>query len=131
MKNNAGFPTGNKLETAEPAERAYTAVKTAARGGDSLSRSGHGILSMSVSAAGQKANHIVSAVDGEGFCLGETLVDGKSNEITAIPELLKSLNIRPYCHHGRNGASARYRKARQGKEGPLYAWPEGEPGCPA
>jgi hypothetical protein len=37
--------------------------------------------------AGQKANHIVSAVDDSGFCVGEELVDEKSNEITAIPEL--------------------------------------------
>ena len=44
--------------------------------------------------AGQKANHIVSAVDDNGFCVGEVLVDGKSNEITAIPELLQSLNIK-------------------------------------
>ena len=42
----------------------------------------------------QKANHIVSAVDNNGFCIGETLVDDKSNEITAIPELLESLNIK-------------------------------------
>ena len=41
----------------------------------------------------QKANHIVSAVDNNGFCIGEEQVDEKSNEITAIPELLKSLNI--------------------------------------
>ena len=44
--------------------------------------------------AGQKANHIVSAVDDSGFCVGEELVEEKSNEITAIPELLKSLNIK-------------------------------------
>ena len=31
----------------------------------------------------QKANHIVSAVDDRGFCLGETKADEKSNEITA------------------------------------------------
>ena len=43
--------------------------------------------------AGRKANHIVSAVDNNGFCIGEELVDEKSNEITAIPDLLKSLNI--------------------------------------
>jgi hypothetical protein len=42
---------------------------------------------------GQKANHIVSAVDNGGFCIGEVLVDDKSNEITAIPELLKQLNV--------------------------------------
>jgi predicted transposase YbfD/YdcC len=44
--------------------------------------------------AKQKANHIVSAVDGDGFCLGQTRVDDKSNEITAIPDLLDDLNIK-------------------------------------
>jgi predicted transposase YbfD/YdcC len=43
--------------------------------------------------AEQKANHIVSAVDENGFCLGEERVDDKSNEIRAIPDLLDSLNI--------------------------------------
>ena len=42
----------------------------------------------------QKANHIVSAVDNDGFCVGEALVDEKSNEITAMPLLLNSLNIK-------------------------------------
>ncbi|MDR0326071.1 MAG: ISAs1 family transposase [Oscillospiraceae bacterium] len=42
----------------------------------------------------QKANHIVSAVDENGFCLGEERVEDKSNEITAIPKLLKNLNIK-------------------------------------
>jgi hypothetical protein len=42
---------------------------------------------------GQKANHIVSAVDNGGFCIVEVLVDDKSNEIIAIPELLKGLNV--------------------------------------
>ena len=41
----------------------------------------------------QKANHIVSAVGENGFCLGEERVNDKSNEITAIPELLDTLNI--------------------------------------
>jgi predicted transposase YbfD/YdcC len=44
--------------------------------------------------ADQKANHIVSAVDENGFCLGEKCVSEKSNEITAIPDLLDALNIR-------------------------------------
>jgi predicted transposase YbfD/YdcC len=44
--------------------------------------------------AEQKANHIVSAVDNNGFCLGETLVDDKSNEITAIPVLLNSVQVK-------------------------------------
>jgi len=42
----------------------------------------------------QKANHIVSAVDENGICLGQRLVQEKSNEITAIPKLLDELNIK-------------------------------------
>lgn len=42
----------------------------------------------------QKANHIVSAVDDKGFCLGQKRVNEKSNEITAIPDLLDALNIK-------------------------------------
>jgi predicted transposase YbfD/YdcC len=42
---------------------------------------------------GQKANHIVSAVDSGGFCLSEVLVNDKTNEIRAIPELLHQLNV--------------------------------------
>jgi predicted transposase YbfD/YdcC len=42
----------------------------------------------------QKANHIVSAVDENGFCLGQERVNDKSNEITAIPDLLDNLNIK-------------------------------------
>jgi len=41
-----------------------------------------------------KPNHIVSAVDEDGFCLGEKRVSEKSNEITAIPGLLDMLNIK-------------------------------------
>lgn len=42
----------------------------------------------------QKANHIVSAVDEHGFCVGQKRVEEKTNEITAIPELLDGLNIK-------------------------------------
>lgn len=42
----------------------------------------------------QKANHIVSAVDDRGICLGQKRVDEKTNEIKAIPELLDWLNIK-------------------------------------
>ena len=43
---------------------------------------------------GSKANHIVTAWSKEeGFSLGQKVVDEKSNEITAIPELLKKINI--------------------------------------
>jgi predicted transposase YbfD/YdcC len=42
----------------------------------------------------QKANHIVSAVDENGFCLGEKRVGDKTNEIKAIPDLLDDLNVK-------------------------------------
>ena len=42
----------------------------------------------------QKANHIVSAVDNEGFCLGQVKTEDKSNEITAAPDLLDNLNVK-------------------------------------
>jgi len=42
----------------------------------------------------QRTNHIVGAVDENGFSLGEERVDDKSNEITAIPDLLDNLNIK-------------------------------------
>jgi predicted transposase YbfD/YdcC len=41
----------------------------------------------------QKANHIVSAVDEDGICMGQKLVQEKTNEIKAIPELLDDLKI--------------------------------------
>ena len=44
---------------------------------------------------GEKPCHIVSAWNGEdGFCLGQTAVEEKTNEITAIPVLLDHINIR-------------------------------------
>ena len=46
------------------------------------------------SSRNQKANHIVSAVDDRGFCLGQKRVDEKTNEIKAIPDLLDDLNIK-------------------------------------
>ena len=43
----------------------------------------------------QKPSHIVSAWSKEdGFCLGQKAVEEKSNEITAIPELLDKLQIK-------------------------------------
>lgn len=39
----------------------------------------------------QKQNHIVSAVDERGFCLGQKRVEEKTNEIKTIPELLNHL----------------------------------------
>ena len=44
---------------------------------------------------GNNATHVVSAwCDEDGFCLGQVAVDEKSNEITAIPELLDRINIK-------------------------------------
>ena len=44
---------------------------------------------------GSKPSHIVSAwCDEDGFCLGQVSVEEKSNEITAIPELLNKINIK-------------------------------------
>ena len=43
----------------------------------------------------KKANHIVSAWSREdGYCLGQKTVDVKSNEITAIPEVLDAIEIK-------------------------------------
>jgi len=43
----------------------------------------------------QKANHIVSAwCDMDGFCLGQKKVEEKSNEITAIPQLLDAIQVK-------------------------------------
>jgi len=42
----------------------------------------------------QKANHRASAVDNNGFCIDEVLVNDRSNKITAIPEFLKQLNVK-------------------------------------
>lgn len=42
----------------------------------------------------KKANHIVSAVDANGICIGQKRVDEKTNEIKAIPELLDNLNVK-------------------------------------
>ena len=44
---------------------------------------------------GSKPSHIVSArCDEDGFCRGQIAVEEKSNEITAIPELLNKINVK-------------------------------------
>ena len=43
----------------------------------------------------QKANHIVSAwCDMDAFCVGQKKVEEKSNEITAIPQLLDAIQVK-------------------------------------
>lgn len=54
----------------------------------------------------EKATHVVSAWSKEdGFCLGQKVVQEKSNEITAIPELLDK---RPDHHDRCNGDADRH-----------------------
>jgi predicted transposase YbfD/YdcC len=42
----------------------------------------------------QKANHIVSAVDEDGFCLGQVKTEDKTNEQKTIPNLIENLNVK-------------------------------------
>jgi len=66
-------------------------------------------------------------------CLGERLVDGKSNEITAIPRLLEAVNVKGHivttdamgCHRKEIAARIRRRKAHymlgpKGNQGTLH-----------
>lgn len=47
------------------------------------------------SAAGMSAIHVLNAwSSANDFCVGQMKVDGKSNEITAMPQLLKLMNVR-------------------------------------
>lgn len=56
--------------------------------GKTIRRSGDGAL-------GKSPLHVVSAyASGNRVCLGQEAVSGKSNEITAVPELLKVLDIK-------------------------------------
>lgn len=43
---------------------------------------------------GQKPNHIISAVDENGFCFSQCVVDEKTNESKAFPGLLNDINIK-------------------------------------
>jgi hypothetical protein len=43
----------------------------------------------------ESSRHLISAwADGSGLTLGQLLVDGKTNEITAVPKLLRQLDVR-------------------------------------
>ena len=82
--------------------------------------------------ADQKANHIVSAVDEDGFCIGQVRVGEKTNEITAIPELLDNMNIKGHIVTTDamgaqtaivkkiRGKHADYVLARKGNQGSLH-----------
>lgn len=66
-----------------------------ATGGRLVALDGKTIRRSMDSARNQKPLHVVSAwVAEQHFCLGQIAVDAKSNEITAIPQLLKLLELK-------------------------------------
>ena len=80
----------------------------------------------------QKGNHIVSAVDERGFCLGQKRVEEKTNEITAIPELLDSLNYKRDHHNNRcHGNTDSHSKEDPEETCGLCAGIKRKPGKPA
>lgn len=63
-------------------------------GGEVIAIDGKTLRGSSRKASGKSALHVVSAyASGNRLCLGQQVVDEKSNEITAIPALLKLLSI--------------------------------------
>ncbi len=85
--------------------------------------------------AGKEAIHMVSAWASENsLVLGQTRTDAKSNEITAIPELLQLLDVsatgrvRLHRHHRRHGLPERDRPDDPGPGGQLSAGGQGGPG---
>ncbi len=64
-------------------------------GGDVIAFDGKTLRRSFDTATGMSAIHVMNAWSSENsFCLGQMKVDGKSNEITAMPELIKLLDIR-------------------------------------
>ena len=73
---------------------AWTAALHEATGGEVIALDGKTIRHSFDAATGQAALHLISAWATEnGLSLGQLKVDGKSNEITALPALLKLLDI--------------------------------------
>lgn len=63
--------------------------------GEVIAIDGKTICKSNNQSTGESALHVVSAYAAENrLCLGQQVVDQKSNEITAIPELLKMLDIK-------------------------------------
>jgi predicted transposase YbfD/YdcC len=64
-------------------------------GGEVIAIDGKTLRGSDQKASGKSALHVVSAyASGNRLCLGQQIVDEKSNEITAIPSLLKLLSIK-------------------------------------
>jgi len=77
-----------------------------------------------------KAQHVLNAFAHEsGLVLGQQPVDGKSNEITAIPAFLERPRPgRRHRHHGRHGSPEEHRRAHRGEEGGLHPGAQRQPG---
>jgi predicted transposase YbfD/YdcC len=73
----------------------WTQAISKAVGGDIIAFDGKSLRRSFDSAAGLDAVHVLNAWSSmNDFCLGQMKVDGKSNEITAMPQLLKLIDIR-------------------------------------
>ncbi len=81
---------------------------------------------------GKKAIHVVSAWARESsLALGQVTVDEKSNEITAIPELVRQLDLKGWSgHHRRDGMSARDCQDHHRRPRRLLAGRKRQPGDP-
>jgi predicted transposase YbfD/YdcC len=73
----------------------WTQAISRALGGDIIAFDGKCLRRSFDSATGLDAVHVLNAWScANNFCLGQMKVDGKSNEITAMPELLKLIEIK-------------------------------------
>jgi predicted transposase YbfD/YdcC len=81
-------------EAFEASFRSWTAALDIATKGRAIGLDGKTVRRSHDQALGKAAIHMVSAWAGAGrMVLGQTKVDAKSNEITAIPELLKLIDV--------------------------------------
>ena len=80
-------------------------------------------------ARGLGALHLVSAwATANGITLGQVAVDGKSNEITAIPQLIELLDLKGLRRDHRRGRLPEgNRREHRGQRGRLRAGAEGKP----
>jgi len=73
----------------------WTKAMREAVGGDIIAFDGKTLRRSFDMATGLSAIHVLNAwSNANGFCLGQMKVDGKSNEITAMPALMKLMDIR-------------------------------------
>src|ERR671933_1101977 len=67
--------------------------------------------------------HVVSAwASGQGLALGQRAVDGKSNEIAAIPELLETLHLEGCIVRWMRWAASGTSPRRSGPRAPTISW---------